>query len=198
MSSFERYMHHTANILVGGTGLVYAIMRYFLEPADPFAVVNHPWQPHLQHLHILFAPLLVFAIAYSWQSHVAPRWDKKKMPRFWSGLVLLSSVVPMIVSGSLIQTAVSQEWRKVWVVVHLVASALWLFGYVGHQFGNRRKKVTIGRRLGAPKRKRNAAEVASRGTSPGPGLSGIIPAAESESESESDPKSPRAGVEVPQ
>jgi hypothetical protein len=31
-------------------------MRCLAEPADEWAVVNHPWQPHLQHLHVLAAP----------------------------------------------------------------------------------------------------------------------------------------------
>ena len=47
------WISHAATLLVGGTGLVYAWMRYLVHPADPFAVVNHPLQPLAQHLHIL-------------------------------------------------------------------------------------------------------------------------------------------------
>ena len=59
MTRLEAWFLHVATILVGGGGLVYAWMRYFVRPDDPFAVVNHPWQPDVQHLHVLAAPLLV-------------------------------------------------------------------------------------------------------------------------------------------
>ena len=36
-------------------------MRYFARSEDPFAIANHPWQPTLQHAHVLVAPLLVFS-----------------------------------------------------------------------------------------------------------------------------------------
>jgi len=38
-----------------------------------------------------------------------------------------------VVSGYLVQTAVDGGWRRVWVAVHLAASALWLLGYLVHQ-----------------------------------------------------------------
>ena len=70
MTRLEAWFLHVATILVGGGGLVYAWMRYFVRPDDPFAVVNHPWQPDVQHLHVVAAPLLVFALGLIWQSHV--------------------------------------------------------------------------------------------------------------------------------
>ena len=53
MTRLEAWFLHVATILVGGGGLVYAWMRYFVRPDDPFAVVNHPWQPavHSQDRH---------------------------------------------------------------------------------------------------------------------------------------------------
>lgn len=146
MSRFERRMHHLSTLLVGGTGLVYAVMRYLLEPADPWTVVGHPWQPHVQHLHILSAPLLVFVVGLSWQGHIVPRWRKTRMPGFLTGIVLLLSFLPMIVSGALIQTTVSEGWRTAWVVVHLVTSLLWMAGYLSHQLGERVRIYMFSRR----------------------------------------------------
>ncbi|HEY0513148.1 MAG TPA: hypothetical protein VGH73_14660 [Thermoanaerobaculia bacterium] len=133
MSRFEAWMLHVANLLVGGTGLVYAWMRYAVEPADPYAVVNHPLQPLVQHLHILVAPLLIFAAGLIWRRHVWPRWRLGTAERRRSGVSLVYLLVPMIVSGSLIQTAVDDRWRKAWVGVHLATSGLWLLGYLTHQ-----------------------------------------------------------------
>ena len=46
---------------------------------------------------------------------------------------MVLTLVPMVASGYLIQTAMDGDWRKAWVVVHLVASGLWLAGYLVHQ-----------------------------------------------------------------
>lgn len=135
MKPFERWLLHVSTILVGGTGLVYAWMLYFVRPQDPYAVVNHPWQPQTQHLHVLVAPLLVFGVGVIWQRHVWTHWKHKVRKGFLTGVTLGLTLVPMIASGYLIQTAVDDTWRKIWVGVHLTASALWLAGYLAHQVG---------------------------------------------------------------
>lgn len=129
----EAWATHVATLLVGGTGLVYAWMAYLMKPADPYALVNHPWQPDLQHLHVLAAPLLVFAAGLLWRRHVWGSWRMGVRERRRSGIGIAFSVVPMVVSGYLIQTAVDETWRKVWVGIHLAASALWIAGYLAHQ-----------------------------------------------------------------
>lgn len=126
-------MLHLSNLLVGGTGLVYAWMIYLVKPADPYAVVNHPYQPQAQHLHILFAPLIVFTAGLIWRRHIWAQWKRGVEQRRRSGLSLIFLLVPMIVSGYLIQTSVDDAWRRIWVGVHLVASGLWLLAYLGHQ-----------------------------------------------------------------
>lgn len=133
MSRFEAWMLHLSNFLVGGTGLVYAWMVFLAEPADPYAVVNHPLQPQVQHLHILLAPLLVFTAGLVWRRHVWAQWKGGIEERRRSGLSMIFVLVPMIVSGYLIQTATGDEWRRIWVWVHLAASGLWLLGYLAHQ-----------------------------------------------------------------
>ncbi|HPK65509.1 MAG TPA: hypothetical protein PKX99_02905 [Thermoanaerobaculia bacterium] len=72
MSRIEAWLLHIGSLLVGGTGLVYAWMRYVATPADPDAVVSHPWQPMVQHLHVLTAPLLVLAIGALFPVLAAP------------------------------------------------------------------------------------------------------------------------------
>ena len=124
---------HASTILVGGTGLVYAWMRYFTSPVDEFSIVGHPWQPHVHHLHLWTAPLLVFGIGVIWRDH-AWRYYRRGLPqRRRTGISMLLTGAPMIVSGYLIQTAVGENWRLTWIVVHLIASALFLGGYSVHQ-----------------------------------------------------------------
>lgn len=133
MSPFERWLLHGSNLLVGGTGLVYAWMIYLARPADPYSLVNHPLQPQAQHLHVLFAPLLIFAAGLVWRQHVWSHFRRGVPARRRSGLSLILMLVPMVASGYLIQTAVDDQWRKTWVGIHLVTSGLWIVAYAGHQ-----------------------------------------------------------------
>lgn len=133
MTRGEARLQHVANLLVGGTGLVYAWMRYLAEPADEFAVVNHPWQPDVQHLHVLTAPLLVFASGLIWRDHVWRRVRSGFRPRRRLGLALFALLVPMIASGYLLQVATSEPWRAAYGWLHLATSLLWVAAYVAHQ-----------------------------------------------------------------
>lgn len=137
MTTFDRWLIGLANLLVGGTGLVYAWMRYLLQPADEFAIVNHPWQPGVQHLHILVAPLLVIAFGQLWHQHAWLAWRAGAPRGRRTGLTMLATGLPMIFSGYLIQISTEEVWRNVWVVVHVAVSLLWLTGYASHVIRHR-------------------------------------------------------------
>lgn len=121
MTRGEAFLLRAATAVVVGSGLVYLAMRELLEPADEFAVVNHPWQPHVQHLHVLVGPILVFAVALVWRRHVVAGL-RNGTGRRRTGMILAASFVPMVVSGSLVQVTVSVGWRAVWSWTHITAS----------------------------------------------------------------------------
>lgn len=148
MKRIEAWSVHLSNLLVAGTGLVYAWMRYFATPTDPYSVVNHPWQPAMQHWHVLLAPLVVFAAGLIWREHVWKHWKLGIRRRRRSGISLVLTLVPMVASGYLIQTAVSEGWRNAWVAIHLVASGLWILGYAAHLIVPllQRRRVAVARR----------------------------------------------------
>jgi hypothetical protein len=148
----EAWSVHGATALVGGTGLVYAFLRYVSTPVDPYAVVNHPWQPALQHLHIWVAPLLVFGAGLIWRKHIWGHFRNGVRSGRRSGLALLVSLAPMVLSGYLIQTAVQPAWRTAWVAIHLATSALWMLGYGGHVVAQLRRARgrQAARELGEP------------------------------------------------
>jgi len=131
VSRTEIVLLHLANVLVVTTGVIYAAMCYLLEPTDEWAVVNHPWQPHVQHLHVLVAPALVFAVGLIWSSHAMSKLRNGRKGRM-TGLGLLVGFVPMAMSGYAIQVAVDEGWRTAWIVVHLVASGVWIAAFVLH------------------------------------------------------------------
>lgn len=144
MSRVEAWSVHLATLLVGFTGLIYAAMRYLLEPSDPYAVVNHPLQPTVQHLHVLLAPALVFAVGLVWRHHVWSHWRRGVRTRRRSGVSLMLTIAPMVASGYLLQTAVSEAWREAWIVVHLATSGLWLAAYLAHQLTKARGRRAQG------------------------------------------------------
>ena len=132
MSRIQAWVIHISTALVGGTGIVYGVMRYLLKPVDEFAAVNHPLQPMVQHTHVLVAPLLVLMLGHAWYHHAWVYWTRKLTEGRSTGFIMFLATMPMIFSGSLIQVSVSQSWRMVWVVVHVAASLLWVATYAMH------------------------------------------------------------------
>lgn len=132
MRPLDCWLLHVSTFLVGGTGMVYAWMRYVHSPTDEFAVVNHPLQPLVQHAHIWVAPLLVFAMGHVWVRHAWTYWRSVQKEGRRSGSTLLLMAAPMVLSGYFIQTSVSDTWRLTWTVLHGATAALWLFTYLAH------------------------------------------------------------------
>jgi hypothetical protein len=73
VTPFERLSLWISTLLVGGSGVVYAIMKYLMTTDDPYAIIHHPWQPFFLKLHIVTAPLLVFAFGVIFLKHV---WEQ--------------------------------------------------------------------------------------------------------------------------
>jgi len=107
-------------------------MRYIVAPIDEWAVVNHPWQPATQHLHVLVAPLLVFAVGLIWSVHILGRLKNGRTNKI-AGIGLTALFSPMVVSGYMLQVAVDPAWRLAWVWVHGASSLLWVAAFVAHQ-----------------------------------------------------------------
>ena len=136
MTRLEALFVHLANLLVGGTGLAYAWYRYFAAPIDELSAV-HPGQPVAQHLHVLAAPLLVFAVGLLWRTHVWLGIRLGSGAHRRSGILLAALAAPMIASGYLLQIAVEPGWRTAWIGIHVAASLLWIAGTLAHQLSRR-------------------------------------------------------------
>ena len=126
---------HVANLLVAVTGIGYAVYRWLVPPLNEYALA-HPGQAAWQHVHVLSAPLLLFGIGLIWRTHIW-RFFRSPIPaRRRTGWLLLFLVVPMVASGYLLQTSVSDGWRTAWSWVHVGASTLWVVGYCAHQWAD--------------------------------------------------------------
>lgn len=121
------------------TGIVYGVMRYFCESSDPFAVANHPLEPLFHKLHILAAPLLTLMIGAFWISHAWPRFVSGQKERRRSGISLLVTALPMVISGYLLQTTTHPQWHTLWVWLHGLTSVLWTLAFITHLFVHARK-----------------------------------------------------------
>lgn len=139
MSRTAAWLVHGSVFLAGGGGLVYGWMRYFAQPADEFAVVNHPQEPLLKAAHILAAPLLLFACGLLWRSHVWGRIRAGFQPRRRTGILLAALLLPMSASGYLLQVSVEDRWRTLWTWVHGTTACAWVVAYLVHQLSPRER-----------------------------------------------------------
>lgn len=119
------------------SGLVFAWMKYFMKSDDPFAVVNHPWQPYMLDAHVLLGPVAVFAIGWVFGNHIWPAY-RSGAPNRASGIVSMLFIVPMTVSGYLMQVSAADATRKAFAVTHWVSVGLFAAGYIVHLIPQRR------------------------------------------------------------
>lgn len=110
---------------------MYGVLCYAWPRADPYAVINHPWQPYLQHLHVLLAPLLVFALGAMWVAHVWPaRQQRKRAP---SGVLTWWLAGVMVLSGVLVQVVANPTGRAIAGWVHAGTGLAWLLTLLLHR-----------------------------------------------------------------
>jgi len=133
MSRGEARFTHVAVALSGLTGLVYGWLRYFVQPEDEFALVNHPAEPWLKSLHILLVPLLLVAFGLVFRDHIWTKIRSGAQARRRTGWVLFALFTPMVISGYLLQVSADPDLRQFWLVLHLVSSLIWLPFYGIHQ-----------------------------------------------------------------
>lgn len=132
MTRGQAWCLHLATLGVGGTGLVYAWMRYVSRPTDEFALVNHPLEPTLQHLHLWSAPGLVFAVGLVWSGHVWLRVRTGFPVRRPTGLVLFALFWPMVLSGVGVQLCEGESTRAIAIWSHALSGTLWCAAYLVH------------------------------------------------------------------
>ena len=134
MNRLERWSVVAGSFLVTATGVVYLWMKYLLQSADPFAVVNHPWQPAVLKLHILTAPVLVFGLGLIAMRHVLAHWLAGVSHARRSGIAAALTVLPMVLSGYLVQAITDARWLSVTTWVHVATGVVYGAAFALHQF----------------------------------------------------------------
>lgn len=132
MKGLERLSLHLSALLTGASGLLYGWLRYFGQRVGEFGPEPHPLQGLLQHLHVLAAPLLVFALGMVVRGHVLPRLRGAQPGGRATGLFLALVMTPMALSGYGIQVVTEPATRGVLAWVHGITSLLFLAAYGVH------------------------------------------------------------------
>jgi len=96
MKPWERRAFNLCALLVAVTGFAYLWMKYFVPSDDPFAVINHPWQPAMLTLHLLASPALILMFGIVFNSHVMKKLKTPKLPNRKSGYVSLFTFASMV------------------------------------------------------------------------------------------------------
>lgn len=133
MTPLQRLFLNVTIAILTVTGAVFAWMKYFVKTDDPFAVANHPWQPHMLHIHVIAAPVAVFVIGAIWAGHVKPKHDAGIKSRRKTGLAALWMIAPMVLSGYLMQVLTSERLVEAMRITHWVSSTLFVVGLLAHQ-----------------------------------------------------------------
>lgn len=135
MSRPQVFYLHVTVVLTALTGVVYAVMKYFMKPVDEFSVVNHPLQPYMLDLHVVVAPFLVFAFGWIFADHIWPKFRFGDPRNRKSGLAAMSMIVPMTLSAYLLQVSTNEGVRKAMAAAHWITSGLFVIVYLAHLIG---------------------------------------------------------------
>jgi hypothetical protein len=134
VTAFERWAVWSTSVATFVTGLIYLWLKYLIVNDDPFAVVNHPWQPAVLKAHILVAPLLVFSIGLVTLRHVWRHLRSTTKEGRRSGVITVVVLGPMILSGYLIQALTQESWLKAMAIAHIALGIVYGVGLLIHQF----------------------------------------------------------------
>ncbi len=143
MSRFEKLSVWITSIAVALSGFGYTWTKYFVENPDPFTAINHPLEPWFLKVHVVSAPLFVFAIGLLAGRHIWTHIKNRVQFGRRTGFTIVGVIVPMVLTGYLIQVITPLSLLAALAVSHIGLGVLFTVGMVLHQ-------LTVGRRQKGP------------------------------------------------
>lgn len=120
MTTFQQRLVYISTIAAVISGVLYIGIRTFVEPAEPWAIVNHPLEPWALKAHILTAPLMLFSVGLITARHII-RSLKSNLPTGrQSGMVITVLFGPLALTGYLLQTVISPLVTSILSWAHLI------------------------------------------------------------------------------
>jgi hypothetical protein len=132
MKVWERWVFGLLTLVVSASGLTYFWMKYLLPSADPFAVVNHPWQTPMLAAHLIASPFLILIFGIILNSHVLKRLGLDRFQNRRSGLLSFGTFFVMTLSGYLLQVMTGEVVLRAIVVLHVASGIVFSTAYVVH------------------------------------------------------------------
>lgn len=137
MTRSDAWFLHLTVALTTISGAVYAYFRYFVVSEDEFAVANHPLEPYALDAHILIAPLAMFGFGLIFHSHIWRKYRSPARARRLSGVASFALIIPMALSGYLLQVSADEMLREAMKWTHWISSGVFAIGYLVHQVSKR-------------------------------------------------------------
>ncbi len=132
MKWWEQWAFNVFHGVVAVTGVAYLYMRYIMTATDPFAVINHPWQPAVLSLHIVAAPVFIGLFGMLFRSHTLQKLLSPNVGNRRTGWMSLISFSTMALTGYLLQVAANPMWVSAMVWAHVSTSLIFVVGYSVH------------------------------------------------------------------
>jgi hypothetical protein len=132
MKTWERRVFNALTLVVSATGFAWLWMKYFVVSDDPFAVVNHPWQPAMQAVHVVASPALLLMFGLILNSHIMKKLGARNVPNRKSGLVSLGAFFAMTATGYLLQVVTHEAALQALVILHVGSATLFALLYGAH------------------------------------------------------------------
>jgi hypothetical protein len=129
---WERWTFNLLALAVSLSGAAYFWMKYLVEGADPFAVVNHPWQPAMLAAHVLSSPALLLMFGILLNSHILKKLWAGRLPNRRSGYVSLGGFFTMAATGYLLQVVTSEGALRLMLVLHVGSGVAFGLAYAAH------------------------------------------------------------------
>jgi hypothetical protein len=124
--------NHVACAVVGVSGIAYGVLKYFGSGSDPDSRVGSPWQQPMLKVHVLGAPLLIFALGLVFSGHALKRLRDGDDPGRASGLGLLALGAPLVLTGPLVQVLTGDAARRWSGWVHAGLGVVYVAAYAAH------------------------------------------------------------------
>jgi len=119
VTTFQRQFVYISTIAALISGVLYIGLRTFAEPADPWAIVNHPLEPWALKAHILTAPIMLFAVGLITAQHIIRSLRSSLPTGRQSGLIMTVLFGPLALTGYLLQTVISPLMTSILSWSHL-------------------------------------------------------------------------------
>ena len=132
MKRWEAWWNHAALAAVSLTGVVYGVFKYWVPNPDPDSRAGHPLQAVFLKAHLLAAPFALIGVGLLLHRHALSRMRRGERQGRRTGGLILWLIVPVAVTGVLIQVFVEPRAVRWTGWTHAALGAVFVLGYALH------------------------------------------------------------------